>query len=218
MADALVYALGGQGGAAVKDDMRDVPLRTFPQGLTRWNPTPGRRFRVFARIATHHMLGVPAESITLREAYEVAESDPLIRALFENRPLSEKTYIDAQLVSPLQDLAWQIARDLTEACATFDDPNAWYPGIDSGIEPVTDEHVQAVIAASQRELNRETRHGKPGRSAAPLADLPFHAQRAFAERRRWRYLQWGVNHEAWERGMWNLWDVHEDEEWVPPWV
>ncbi len=127
---------------------------------------------------------------------------------------------NAEVPDALQDLAEEIAIDVHEACAAFDDPDLWYPGVDEGIEPVPDEHVRLVIAALQRELDRERRNAlgqnvEPRLPPAPLAALPWRVQRALAERRRLRFAQYGIGRPQWESGSWSLWDVREDPDWVP---
>jgi hypothetical protein len=127
---------------------------------------------------------------------------------------------DPDLHPALQDLGNEINEDIHEALDTLDDPGAYYPGVDAGIAPVTDEHVRLVIWALQRELNRELRSpsSQPGLAvlpAAPLADLPWHVQRALAERRRWRFQQCGIGRGEWERNEWSLWNVPMDDDYVP---
>jgi hypothetical protein len=119
---------------------------------------------------------------------------------------------NASLHSGLQDLAYALTVDIIGACDAYDNPDVYYPGVDEGIEPVTDEHIKLVMWGMNRELLRELRHGRP---AVTLADLPWRIQRALAERRRLRYLQWGIGQEQYERGTWSLWDVPEEPEWVP---
>ena len=128
---------------------------------------------------------------------------------------------DAELVACLQDLGYEINEDIREACFAFDDPDVYYPGIDEGIEPVTDDHIDLVIWALQRELNRELRppssgaYGSGPLPAAPLADLPQRVKRALVERRRWRYAQYGIGREQFENNNWSLFEVMEEPEWVP---
>jgi hypothetical protein len=119
---------------------------------------------------------------------------------------------NASLHRGLQDLSDSLAVDIVGACDALDDPDVYYPGVDDGIEPVTDEHVKLVMWGLNRELKRELRDGRP---AVTLSDLPWHIQRALAERRRLRYKQWGIGQLQYERGTWSLWDVPEDPEWVP---
>jgi len=133
----------------------------------------------------------------------------------------QRTARDPDLHPALQDLGDEINEDLHEAMQAFDDPSFFFPGVDTGIEPVPDEHVKLVIWAMQRELDRELRPGPGGVSAmttlpaAPLTDLPWHIQRALAERRRLRFAEWGIGREQWLSGTWSLWDVPEEPEWVP---
>ncbi len=127
---------------------------------------------------------------------------------------------NAEVPDALQDLAEEIAIDVHEACAAFDGPDLWYPGVDEGIEPVPDDHVQLVIAALQRELDRERRNAlgqnvEPRLPPAPLAELPWPVQRALAERRRLRFAQYGIGRAQWQSGAWSIWDVQEDPDWVP---
>ena len=122
---------------------------------------------------------------------------------------------DAELPVGLQDIGWWLAKELTDACEAFSNPDIFYPGIDEGIEHVYDEHVALVIWGAQRELDRELRRGK---SSAPLSELPWRIQRAYAERRRYIYQCYGIGREQYEANAWSLWDVPEEPDWVPPWV
>lgn len=152
------------------------------------------------------------------EAYENANRDMYKSLAYSHGGTS---FQDPELHLAMQDLGWMIGYDLTEACESFNDPDLYYPGVDDGIEPVSDEHVDKVIAALQRELNRELRT-LPGssykRPAVPLADLQPRIKRAIAERRRLRYKQWGLGKKQFESGTWSLWDVPEDPDWIPPWI
>jgi hypothetical protein len=133
----------------------------------------------------------------------------------------QRTPRDPDLHPALQDLADEINEDIREALAALDDSNAYYAGVDEGIEPVSDDHVKLVIWAMQRELDRELRpaEGQAGMlsslPAAPLWELPWHVQRALAERRRLRFMQYGIGREQWQQGTWSLWDIPADPEWVP---
>ena len=135
----------------------------------------------------------------------------------------QQYYSDPSLHPALQDLGDLIVADLSEACGALDDPDMEYDGVNfgpAGWEPVSDEHVSLVIWGAQRELDRELRHLKGNyaagvRPSVTLADLPRRVQRAYAERRRLRYLQWGIDHDVWERGLWRLGDVPADPEWGP---
>jgi hypothetical protein len=128
---------------------------------------------------------------------------------------------NAYLTDGLQDLGDQIVSDMHEACLAFDDPDLWYPGVDEGIEPVTDEHVRRVIEGFQRELRRELRNPQGSRNtqdaypAAPLSELPWRVQRALVERRRLRFAQWGIGRQQWESNSYSLWDIPNDPDWIP---
>jgi len=202
------------GGAAVSDTENSgwVP-HSFP--------AKGRLARVIARLDNHSLrLSLSGEPLDLspdrrgvissRDEYEDSVRDPSLHPA--SRDEYEVSVRDPSLHPALQDLADQIVRDLTEACGAFDDPDLWYPGVDGGIEPVPDEHVELVIWASQRELDRELRRGRP---SAPLTKLPWRIKRAFAERRRLRFLQWGITKERWALNQWYVHEVPEDPEWKP---
>lgn len=123
-----------------------------------------------------------------------------------------------ELAFCLQDLGNEINEDIRDACEVWRDPGLYYPGIDEGIDPVSDDHIDLVIWALQRELDRETRPGIVGERhlpAPPLMELPQRIKRALVERRRYRYAQWGIRREQWESGWFNLWDVPENPDWVP---
>ena len=168
------------------------------------------------------------------EAYATLDTLPLRTGGSSPERVETLAQIVDQLAGPLhtmnpslwevlQDLGDEIAIDVHEACAAFADPDVWYAGVDEGIEPVPDEHVALVIAALQRELNRETRYpdgsgfsfGGEKLPPAPLALLPWRVQRALAERRRLRYAQWGLGRAEWESGHWSLWNVPDDPDWLP---
>jgi hypothetical protein len=133
----------------------------------------------------------------------------------------QRTPRDPDLHPALQDLADEINEDIREALEALDDPGAYYAGVDDGIEPVADDHVKLVIWAMQRELDRELRpaEGQAGMlsslPAAPLWELPWHIQRALAERRRLRFAQYGIGRQHWVDGVWSLWDIPRDPEYVP---
>ena len=137
-------------------------------------------------------------------------------------PEDYKDKRDPELHPGLQDLAYQITWDIHEACAAISDPNIYFAGVDEGIEPVTNEHIQLAIWGMQRELLRELRGpaGPAGmrRPAVQLNELPEHIQRALVERRRLRYQQWGIGQAEWEANRWSVWSIPEDPDWAPPWV
>ncbi|MGI8925328.1 MAG: hypothetical protein ACR2HN_01615 [Tepidiformaceae bacterium] len=160
----------------------------------------------------------PVRDTLTKLPLRIGDYGPLIREL-PSTPV--RTPRDPDLHPALQDLGDEINEDIREALESLDNPNLYFPGIDEGIEPVTDEHVKLVTWALQRELDRELRTGSGSLSslaplpAAPLADLPWDIQRALAERRRWRYRQWGLGKEQWESGDWNLWEIPRDDDYVP---
>jgi hypothetical protein len=188
---------------------------------------------------THQPFISPGRPLTYAELLDCIETDPALEhvrqilsmlplRLGHPRPVIEAippehqwTARDPDLPPALQDLGDEINEDIREGLEAFDNPNVYYAGIDDGIEPVDDEHVKLVIWAMQRELNRELRPnegrygGSPPLPAAPLAELPWHIQRAIVERRRLRYQQWGIGREEWESGYWNVWKVPRDDDYVP---
>ena len=144
-------------------------------------------------------------------------SGPAITAIPEDGKANGR---DPDLHPALQDLGNEINEDIREALAALDDPHAYFPGVDEGIEPVTDDHVTLVIWALQRELMRELRSadGQAGHAplpAAPLAELPWNVQRALVERRRLRYKEWGIGRTEYQNNEWSLWNVPEDADYVP---
>lgn len=154
--------------------------------------------------------------VDLSLRWGIANDRALIHEWKENRFVA--TTNDPELHPALQDLGAEILSDVHDACYAFNDPGLYYPGIDDGIEPVSDDHVKLVIWALQRELNRETRgHPTTGARlpAVPLTELPWRIQRALAERRRFRFLQYGITKERWLAGKWSLLDIREDPDFVP---
>jgi hypothetical protein len=224
----------------------DRPVRISPP---RNGPYAGRRLRALARLvsASNDGSSLCFSCLPLREGVtrmfrweggavpsyravlawlDALEAKHPARAALSTMYMFRDSYPspscgNAYLTDGLQDLGDQIVTDIHEACQAFDDPNLWYPGVDEGIEPVTDEHVARVIEGLQRELRRELRNPQGSRNtqdafpAAPLADLPWHVQRALVERRRLRYKQWGLERKQWEENRFSLWDIPEDPDWVP---
>ncbi len=228
--------------------LNDAPIARYDPASD--DPRPGRRLRVFAalvfrsedRICTASdpapLLSTAPATIGYGELLARIESGDLagFRGLFDSLPLRTGTPgpllsavpeggaagpRDPDLHSALQDLANEINEDIREAVESLDDAHAYYPGVDEGIEPVTDQHVDLVIWALQRELDRELRSGSGSISsmeqlpAVPLARLPWDVQRALVERRRWRFRQWGIGREQWQNDTWSLWAVPEDPGYVP---
>lgn len=194
-------------------------------------------------ISLSHIVGPPVYTggqVTYGEFAAMAKNIPVAYEAFSNLPYrysmartmeQYREYVegqmpytarDAELHPCLQDLAYEIGEDLHEACGAFDDPDIYYPGVDDGIEPVTDDHVRLVTWATQRELDRELRppegtftFGTGLLPAVPLAELPWRIQRAFAERRRLRYQQWGLGRQQYEDNTFSIWDIPEDPDYYP---
>jgi hypothetical protein len=181
--------------------------------------TMGRRLRAFCHAVKARHVPEDDQKLTMRELYAKYHGLPALMSL----PISVHTteHRDPELHYGLQDLGWMIGWDLAEAGACIDGTRH-YAGIDDGIEPVSDDHVRAVIPMLQRELNRELRTnpktGGPIRPGLPLASLPWQVQRAIVERRRLRYQQWGITPDSWAAGTWSVWEVPEDADWRPPWL
>ena len=200
----------------------------------------GRRMRCFGALVRWNNGGVEIPhagggmwiendgTMTYDTLIQVCEGVPWVKFALSHIPLATRfeqiTAIpkkpesaDPSLHTALQGLGDEINEDVHEACGAFDDPDLWYPGVEDGIQPVSDEHVELVIWALQRELNRELRPGG-GYDRLPavrLMELPPRVQRAVVERRRLRYREFGINRTDWQRGEWSLWDVPEDRDWLP---
>ena len=232
------------------DDARALPLSLRPVARfdpAADDCSPGRRLRAFAALVqpTYVPFGLDQgccwwrrenmEAPTYAELMKSVQYDPTFVTQFEtfaNVPLrigsgptvsqipDETSPRDPELHAALQDLGNEINEDVREALDALDAPDMYYPGVDGGIEPVTDDHVNLVIWALQRELKRELRaaNGQPGHPplpAAPLSALPWNVQRALVERRRLRFRQWGIGREEWTQNVWSLWNVPEDADYVP---
>jgi hypothetical protein len=109
---------------------------------------------------------------------------------------------DPELVPMLQDLANILAWEATQAFT-----QTYYPGVPDVNVP--DSHVEVVMRALQREMDRE---GK-SRQRIPIEfiALPKDRQRALAERRRWWFGKYSITPERWQTGYWSLWDVSNEE-------
>lgn len=161
-------------------------------------------------------------TVTYGEALEMLRASPEFYEALDALPLRTGSTTRQRPPDALQDLSDEFIEDMTEACAALDDPDIWYPGSDD-VEPVSDDHIRTVIAAIQPELDRERRNPLPstGRNeerslpAVHLEKLPWRIQRALVERRRLRFLQWGIGVREWERDRWSLWAVPSDPEWTP---
>ncbi|MFN0145493.1 MAG: hypothetical protein ACKVT1_03200 [Dehalococcoidia bacterium] len=196
-----------EGGVGLTGRPGSEPWLLVPEGA----PTYGD---LLAAIESGELAG--ARDLFAALPLRCAVDAPLLLAIpGDGQPASK----DPELHLALQDLGNEINEDVHEALQALDDPHHWFPGVDEGIEPVTDDHVQLVTWALQRELDRERRSaagfGQPLLPPAPLAGLPWPIQRAIAERRRLRYQQFGIGKAQWQANAWSLWDVPADPEFVP---
>ncbi len=109
-----------------------------------------------------------------------------------------------ELVEPLQDLANIIAYEIRLA---YEDE--YYPGV-TDVAPLTDEHVDRVMVAMQREIDREKRYVDDEsrlKITAHLPDLPRERKTALAEKRRHWFGVFGITPASWKKGTWSLWKV-----------
>lgn len=215
---------------------------------TACDDSPGRRVRVFAGLVKTGPGGAILERdslatevikaaygvFTYQAALDMCAEDERAKKMLGDIQLRDKDIVwtdpwslsdatmDPNLHFALQDLADEVNEDVHEACAAFNDQDVWYPGVDEGIPPVSDDHVRVVIAALQRELDRELRypigkdfHTSEKLPAPPLRELPWNVQRALTERRRLRFQQYGIDRQRFLDNSWSLWEVPEDKDWVP---
>lgn len=108
---------------------------------------------------------------------------------------------DPELVPMLQDLADILAWEATQAFVSD-----YYPGVPDVFVP--DEHVEVVMNALQREMDREGKSRQ--RPPAQYLSLPPERQRALAERRRYWFEKFSITPQTWETGNWTLWEVSEE--------
>jgi hypothetical protein len=196
-----------------------MPMRDPELSLAGWmliNQATTLRERAFARTisALHH------DSISFvhsSESYQIHPMDAtpagLLYACSANtwardclslipitRP-ARSSLGDPELVPMLQDLADILADEATSAF-TAD----YFPGMPDVYVP--DEHVDAVMPAMQREMNREGKSRQ--RIPARYEDLRRDRQRALAERRRWWFSRFSITPERWQTGKWRLWEVVDE--------
>lgn len=145
------------------------------------------------------------KSWTLRGVMAAAKRSPSARrpltaVPFVTGPIS--TYADVELPEYLQDLADIIAWEATAA-----HKDKFYPGI-VGIEPLSVEHIEQVAEATQREMDREGPSPMRKKVAwAKMTKLTFERKRAFAERRRYWYGQFGITPKTYGTQVLSLWKV-----------
>lgn len=214
---------------AVPTTLRDKPIAEFFTLDGCKDVRPGRRMR--AAMMLKDTVHAPPGTVTYGEYYDylIAErpngaSNLSLQAHRADGPrwvteIGEfSSNADPELHRCLMDLAYEINEDIREACFAFNDPSLYYPGVDEGIAPVTDDHVRLVMWALQRELRRELRSSKDNTlklPAVPLDELPWNVQRALAERRRLRFAQFGIGREQWLANQWSIFSIPEDPDWVP---
>ena len=108
---------------------------------------------------------------------------------------------DPELVPMLQDLGDILAIEATNAFTSD-----YYPGIPDVIVP--DEHVDVVMRALQREMDREGKSRQ--REPVRYEELARERQRALAERRRHWFAKFSITPERWQTGKWSLWEVADE--------
>ena len=125
---------------------------------------------------------------------------------------------NAELVEPLQDLANIIAYEIRLA---YEDD--YYPGMPD-VDSMTEEHVDQVMVAMQREVDREQRYVDDHsryKVTVKLPDLPRERKTALAERRRHWFGVFGITPRSWKTGKWSLWKVanipYPDGYKIPVW-
>ncbi len=189
----------------------------------------GRRLRCFVRLAPQIPAGMTAVEYLdraeklrgLADVYgslylRTNDGPPMLTEPDPNRRQSNPA-----LNPGLMDLGYEILEDMQEATEAHFEGKP-YAGVDEGIEPVPDEHVELVIWAMQRELNRELRYSRTAKGPdgysmrLPAVELKIYSWpilRALVERRRLRYQQFGIGRHEWETGRWSLWQVPLDPEY-----
>lgn len=182
------------------------------------------RERAFARLVIHlpmhgglwtfHLPG-PREAVDLGPPdlptlMKAARRNPGIRARLSNIPIAVGPITvgyDPELHPGLQDLADIIAHEASEAARA-----SYYPRMPE--MRVSRRHVQRVMAALQREMDREAirRRLRP----VIFSELPWERQQALAERRRYWFRQFGITARAWRANRWSVWRVADDP--LPAWM
>lgn len=194
--------------------------REYIEGIDDMPEIVGRRNRVIARMGGMYGDRLP-DPLPLRVGKAISQ---MYSDIPQDYVLNDtQAAVDPQLHSALHDLSLLIVRDvkLAAEAAYY---GTEYAGVDEGIEPVSDEHVALVIWATQRELTRERRpplgadYREGKLPAVQLAEFPWAIQRAFAERRRKHYTDYGIGKFQWENNYWTVEGVQEDPMWIPPWV
>lgn len=128
-------------------------------------------------------------------------ADPEQFQRFSHIPIYVPTSSDPALHTALQDLANILAVEADRAF--YEEYYPRLPDVD-----VPDAHVERVMVAMQREMEREALR----RRLVPVVftDLPWERQCALAERRRYWMALYGINAETWQHGKWSLWEVSSE--------
>ncbi len=153
------------------------------------------------------------KKLTKGKLMKAAKVDGFIRNFLSTVPFTAAAmnlHADPELPRYLQDLAQIIAHESSQAGKA-----RYYPGVPE-VERPSNEHVEVVMEAMQREIDREAKSRRK-ENALKLAELPFERQLALTERRRYWYGQFGITPESWETGIFSLWDVSERDhpDYVP---
>jgi hypothetical protein len=170
--------------------------------------TYGRRIHHRAADGALRVFTLPAGELTVSALLRDVANSPY-RDEFVGIPFIGRTYVvDPELPEWLQDLAEIIAYEASEAFRAD-----FYPGV-ADVEPLTEEHVTQVMAALQREMDREAK--RRSKTTVSYLDLHPDRQRALAERRRYWYGKFGITPKNWAAKTFSLWDVAEEP--LPDWM
>ncbi len=151
--------------------------------------------------------------LTKGKLMKVARVDETVSGFLSRLPFTASAmnlHADPELPRYLQDLAQILAHESSQAGKA-----RYYPGVPE-VERPSNEHVEAVMEAMQREIDRESMSRRK-ENPLKLAELPFERQLALTERRRYWYGQYGITPESWKTGVFSLWDVSERDhpDYVP---
>jgi hypothetical protein len=170
--------------------------------------TQNRRIHHRAADGGLRVFNLPPGELTVQGLLHDVESGDH-RVDFTTIPFVGRTYVvDPELPEWLQDLAEIIAYESSEAFRSD-----FYPGV-ADVEPLTEEHIMAVMEALQREMDREAK--RRSKSTVSYVDLPPERRQALAERRRYWYGKFGITPKNWESKTFSLWDVADEP--LPDWM
>lgn len=139
---------------------------------------------------------------TCRSLMAACYRDKEICAALRNLPITRSpisSSADPEIEGALQDLADIVTWEAHQAFISD-----YYP-CPIEVQAMTDDEVDTVMWAMQREINREgsNRNKRPPK----YVDLPRERQIALAERRRYWFEVFGITPESWKTGRWSLWKV-----------